>query len=160
MRPHTAVAITLAATLAVVGASAAPAAENPQPDLEVSRNGETITIRTALATDEGGGSVKLFFSSATPTCEEVLASMRSLAAGEVSFELTRTTWGDGSTQWMAYYAANTEPAPEGTEIEVDRIDPTQGATSTGRIEARLRGFKESDELRVAGTFETIGCGGE
>jgi hypothetical protein len=156
----TAVTITLAATLTVVGATTTWAAENPQPDLEVSRNGDTITIRTALVTDEGGDSVKLFFSSATPSCKEILASMRSIASGEVSFELTRTTWGDGSTQWMAYYDGNTEPAPEGTEVEVDQIDPTEGATSTGRIKALLRGFKEGDELQVDGNFSAIGCGGE
>lgn len=152
------IAVTLLAMLTV--ATATGAAENPQPELKVSRNGEAISIQTALVTDEGDGSVKLFFSSATPSCKEILASMRNLAAGEVSFELTRTTWDDTTSQWMAYYHGNTEPAPEGTEVEADKIDSTVGATTTGRIKALLQGFKEGDKLQVDGTFKAMGCGGD
>jgi len=152
--------VTLAAGLGVAGlAIVSLAAENPQPGLEVSRGGEAIPIQTALVTDEGDGAVKLFFSSATPTCKEILAPMRSRASGEVSFELTRNTWADGSVQWMAYYNGNTAPAPEGSEVEAE-IDPAQGATSTGRIKVSFQGFKDDDVLEVDGTFAAVGCGGK
>jgi len=157
MRLLTAATVAVAATLAVAGTTNTWAAENPQPDLEVSRNGETVAIRTALVTDGGNNSVKLFFSSATPTCKEILAPMRVRAAGEVSFELTRNTSSGGRFQWMAYYNGNTAPASDGSEFVV-QIDPTRGATSTGTIKARLEGVREGDELQVGGTFKAIGCG--
>lgn len=86
--------------------------------------------------------------------------MRMRAAGEVSFELTKVVSTNDSVEWMAYYNGNTAPPPEGTKIEVDRIDPTPGAKSTGRIEASIPGVKEGDELQVDGSFEVVGCGRE
>jgi hypothetical protein len=143
-----------------VGASTLAAVENPQPGLEVSQMGSAVAIQTALVVDQGAGSVKLFFSSATPSCAEILASSRRLASGEVSFELTGNTSSDGETRWMVYYAGFTTNAPEGTEIEVDQLDPAVGAKSAGRVKALLEGARDGDTLQVDGTFEAIGCGGK
>lgn len=146
--------------VAVLAAACAQSAAMPQPHLDVSRSGEAIAIQTALVTDEGNQALKLFFSSATPTCEEIQAPSRRLASGEVSFTLTRSTWADGTSDWMVYYGGFTTNAPEGTEIEIDQLDATEGARSSGRIKAVLEGAREGDEIRIDGTFEAIGCGAE
>lgn len=159
MRRITRLLLAIIVSICGVWHASAEGEGNKQTKLTVSLNGQPVTIQTAWAFMQRN-QLRMTFSSATPTCAEIMDSGRSLAPDEVTFDLIGDKWeGDEDWEWSTYFSGKTWPAEEGTVIEVTLVDTAPGGKTVGTVTTKLKACcDQPDEIEVKGEFQALGCG--
>jgi hypothetical protein len=136
------------------------------PNLHGTVDGKPIKFDSALAVDEGDGTVELVFASFPYTCKEKLEGFRPTTFPdevEVRLRVNHRLAKDGTLGWGirgTYFDSTSSEKQDGTTpLPGAVIDPAAGATSKLTLDLTQKGPGDTSKaLVVKGSAEVIGCG--